>query len=167
MTVPNRHDPQDVTEAVLEAMLCEALTLTDEIAAVGSLRRAMDRPDSEECASRLRLAARLSRIAAWASLRGSNDPERLSIASAALLGADGAVPPPKGPEDDPLLEFRLQVDRLVERARRLDALFLGESEAFVATAQADSATILPFVRPAAAPCADDVDAADAALSEPI
>ncbi|MEM9726831.1 MAG: hypothetical protein AAF909_15430, partial [Pseudomonadota bacterium] len=145
------------------------------------------------CALRLRLAARLSRIAAWASLRGAPDPERLSIARAALASADGpsaaafgfGAPaaarkgdvdaPREGCVEDgdgdlevslaeglaatrrdhdmgaPLRRLSGQVDRLLERARRLDALLSGEVEAGALPGRAadacppgPSAVILPF-----------------------
>lgn len=149
--------PQDVTEAVLDAMLGEALALTDEIAAAGAVRRALSAPDSRECAKRLRLAARLSRIAAWASLRASHDPERLAIASAALQGASAPNKLLSGrdearKDDDDLAPFIARVDRIVARAHRLDALLDGAGEMTADAVERSqpaegSAVILPFRRP--------------------
>lgn len=157
--ITERQAAQDVTEAVLGAMLDEALALTDEIAAVGHARRAFAEPDSQECAVRLRLAARLSRIAAWASLRASSDAERLAIAAKALDGAVSRLDLGDAMEATSALDAELddcadRVDRLLERARRLDALLSGDVEAVADSMEPSqispcSAVILPFRRPSA------------------
>ena len=157
MITPCTSEARDVTEAVLDAMLNEALDLTDEIAAVGALRRAVGAPDSFDCALRLRMAARLSRIAAWASLRISDDPERLAIADSALSSASAPTlqdEPALGAalETSELAPFNGMVERLVERALRLDALLSGQGAASCGSlepvqSEEGSASILPFRRP--------------------
>ena len=156
MNSPYPGNARDVTEAVLDAMLNEALNLTDEIAAAGAMRRAVGAPDSFECALRLRMAARLSRIAAWASLRISDDPERMAIAQSAL---NSAAAPAQSEEvglaveigDSELAPFVGMVERIVDRALRLDALLSGQATQSPEAAEAlhseqGSASVLPFRR---------------------
>lgn len=166
--IVDRHEPtaaNDVTEPVLDAMLEEALALTEEIALLGLARRAVEAPDSLESALRLHLTARLSRIAAWASLRAANDPDRREIARQALEGAALRRDFPISMEQECAFEpesreLRLQVDRLALRALRLDALLDGRGSpepgvgfadgpeptevSVIPSLPAPSAVILPF-----------------------
>ncbi|MEL6980091.1 MAG: hypothetical protein AAGM38_15600 [Pseudomonadota bacterium] len=181
----------DVTEPVLDAMLEEALALTEEIALLGLARRAMEAPNSLESALRLHLTARLSRIAAWASLRSAHDPERREIAHQALEGAvlrrDIPISLEEASRFEPeSQELRLQVDRLALRALRLDALLDGRALAELMRDEPDpsaisvtpglpapSAVILPFPdrarradqAPAAERVADAEEAAETGAEE--
>lgn len=140
--IVDRREPaaDDVTEPVLDAMLEEALALTEEIALMGLARRAVEAPGSLESALRLHLTARLSRIAAWASLRSADDPERRGIARQALEGAALRRDLPLAANDEAFepesRELRLQVDRLALRALRLDALLDGHGAPETGSAEA-------------------------------
>lgn len=153
----SQHAPphaSDAIEPVLNAVLNEALVLTEEIVDADGARRAAGRPDRWESAARLRLAARLARIAAWASAAGAAEPERRAAASAALSGAavsplldlafEGAPRCAAG-----LAELAARVDRLASRALRLEALIGGCDEPEAPAPRARPAATEPSGRSAA------------------
>lgn len=111
----------DATERVLSSMLMETLDLMSEVSDMGDRRAASAETSPHETAVYLRLSSRLARIGGWIMAQevGSDRDKavaRVVLGQARRSGLDGAT------DLGPLAETVARVDRLAERAARLEQL---------------------------------------------
>ncbi|MCI4660740.1 MAG: hypothetical protein MRY63_02815 [Neomegalonema sp.] len=125
-------------ERVLQALLDEAMDLMDEATAVVAFERRKYGLDPVAQGMALRFAARLSRVAGWIVVEIGHKPaqahERAQLAKAVQQAA-------RGPLETNIACTRIspslrlvvgKIDRLVDRALRIQAMIAGDSAATVA-----------------------------------
>ncbi len=163
---------------VLAGMMAETVALMDEVSALGEQRAATAAPNPHEIGATLRAANRLARIGAWILATEEADAtDRRSDPRPARTAATPTTPSPETAADDaptpvdwaqtlsaartgaldtparigPLAEIQIRIDRLTDRACRLDALLRGDGldapGAPPATEDRPSAVILTFPGP--------------------